>query len=163
MLVHRVLKIADLTEQITKELRAMAIEMGWHPAEPAERSGSASPERPSLAARPPRFRSADVLVRLEDNGYIWEGKVLVPISRVLPRGEPVDSRFRAIIGRNPSRPTWELTGEVVRSLTSLSVRLRDEFGVAFPLTSFNASKYWRIEDEGPPERTIDDIARQIEV
>jgi hypothetical protein len=49
----------------------------------------------------------------------------------------------------------------MRSLTQLSKTLRDQHGIAFPQSSFNPCKYWCIEGEGPPERTLESIAQQL--
>ena len=101
-----------------------------------------------------RGRKDDTLVILEDQGFITEGTEIRLIAQKLPKGaSPSDSRFRARISSNPSKPIWDHTGERFRSLTQLSKTLRDEHGALIPQSSFNACLYWCIDGENP-ERTL---------
>lgn len=155
MKVNRIVRLAELTDAISKELRGLAFEMGWDPDQTEPKPAQEAPK-----LRKPRARRLDTLIRLEDAGYIREGTVLVPISRILPPHASGDLRFQAVVDKNPTRPIWAHTGDSMRSLSALSITLRDEFGVAFPFSSFNPCKYWRIEEE-KVERTLEDIAQQM--
>lgn len=156
MVVHRLLRIAELNESIARELRAAAVELGYQPPQ------KVSPARGLPASGKNRDRAIDTLILLEEFGYISEGTVITPISRIFPSGLTGPASIaRARIARHPSRPIWEHTGAQMNSLTELSKMLRDDFGFSFPGTSFNPNKYWRIEAEGPPERTLEAIAKQL--
>lgn len=163
---HRALRIAELHESIAKEMRAWAFESGWRPEGQSDGGVRRSEETQPKNSPPPSGgrdlkRKEDTLVRLVDTGYLFPGTGIRLISRLVPTDWKLnDRRLRARIGPNPSKPIWEFSGDSVRSLTSLSKTLRDEYGIALPESSFNPCKYWCIDGE-TPERTLESIAKQL--